>query len=194
MIKLGLTGGIGSGKTIIGKLFELNGYPVFHSDEVAKGIYSVADVKQQMIHLFGEDIYLPDQAIDRKKLATLIFNDEYLLKSVEEIVHPAVRNNFVQWSNQQDASLVLFEAAILFEGGQYKNMHRNILVTAEEEIRIKRVMQRDNCTEEQVRERIARQWPDERKRELADFRIWNNGNELLMPQVLTIIEQIKTHG
>lgn len=192
MIKVGLTGGIGSGKTIIGKLFEVNNYPVFHADIVAKNILnSDVLIKQKMLELFGADIYLPDHTIDRKKLAALIFNDENLLKAVEAMVHPAVQRNFEEWSNRQNSSFSLYEAAILFESGQHKNMNFNILVIADEKIRINRVMQRDNCTEPQVLERIAKQWTDDKKQELADFIIHNNGGELLIPQVLTIIKKLE---
>jgi len=195
MIKVGLTGGIGSGKTIVGKLFVMNGIPVFSADDEAKILLDFNPViREKLTSVFGSDIYLQNHTIDRKKFASLIFNNESLLQKANEIIHPEVRKCFIEWCSQQDAPFVIYEAAILFESGHSIDMDYNILVVADESVRIKRVMDRNQFTEEQVRQRIDKQWHDKRKIELADFVIKNNNEELIIPQVIEIIEKIKTHG
>ncbi|HBL77810.1 MAG TPA: dephospho-CoA kinase [Prolixibacteraceae bacterium] len=195
MIRVGLTGGIGSGKTIIGKMFGLLHIPVFSADNEAKMLLGTnSSVRSRLISIFGPDIYLPNQTIDRKKFASIIFNDQYLLKQVNEIVHPEVHRSFYKWSEKQKAPFVLYEAAILFESGHYRDMDYTILVVADEDTRLGRVVQRDSDTEEQIRQRMANQWTDEQKVKLANFIIQNNGRELIIPQVLEIIKTIKTDG
>lgn len=195
MIKIGITGGIGSGKTLVGNLFNFFGVPVFNADLEAKKILdSNSGVRTKLISIFGQSVYLPNHTIDRKKLATLIFNNEYLLKQVNEIIHPEVHQAFDKWSESQRSIFVLYEAAILFESGHYRHMNKNILVVADEEIRMKRVMRRDSATLEQVQERMANQWKDEQKIGLSDYLIYNNERELIIPQVLDILKMIKTDG
>ena len=195
MIRVGLTGGIGSGKTIVGRVFSMLGIPVFSADSEAKLLLVTNNsIRSKLISIFGSDIYLPNKTIDRKKFASIIFNDQYLLKQVNEIVHPEVHRSFYEWSEKQKAPFVLYEAAILFESGHYRNMYCNILVVADENTRLNRVVQRDSSTEEKVRERMVNQWNDEQKLNLADFVIQNNGRELILPQVLEIIKTIKTDG
>ena len=195
MLKVGITGGIGSGKTIVSELFAMMGIPVFNADyEAQKLINSNTTVRSKLITVFGPDIYLPNRTIDRKKFAFIIFNNESLLKQANEIIHPAVHEAFYEWSEMQDAPFVLYEAAILFETGRYRSMDYNILVVAEEKIRIRRVTKRDQSNEEQVRQRIANQWDDEKKIELTNFIIYNNEQELIIPQVLEILKKINTDG
>lgn len=195
MIKVGITGGIGSGKTIVGNLFGFFGVPVFNADSEAKKILEFNSiVRAKLIALFGESIYLPNHAINRKKLASLIFNDEYLLKQVNEIIHPEVHRAFDHWAHSQSGTFVLYEAAILFESGHYKNMDYTILVVADEETRFKRVMLRDSVTREQVQQRMANQWNDEQKIGLCDFIIYNNERDLIIPQVLGILNKMKADG
>lgn len=195
MIKIGLTGGIGSGKTLIGNLFSYFGIPVFNADLEAKNILNTNSVvRTKLIAIFGQSIYLPNHAIDRKKLASIIFNNEYLLKQVNEIVHPEVHHAFDKWSELQQSAFVLYEAAILFESGHYKRMDKTILIVADETNRIKRVMKRDSATLEQVQQRMANQWEDEQKIGLSDFVIYNNDQELIIPQVLEILKIINTDG
>ena len=195
MVKIGITGGIGSGKTLVGNLFSFFGVPVFNADLEAKKILdSNIDVRAKLISTFGQSIYLPNHTIDRKKLASLIFNNKYLLKQVNEIIHPEVRQTFLNWSEMQTTSVVLYEAAILFESGHYRNMDLNIVVVADEEIRLKRVIRRDSVSMEQVQQRMANQWKDEDKIGVSNFVIYNNGRELIIPQVLEILKMIKTDG
>ena len=195
MIKVGITGGIGSGKSTICQFFRMLGIPVFEADNEAKKLINTSlSIKNQLTALFGSSIYLPNQSIDRKKLAELIFNSPNLLGKVNDIIHPEVRNFFEKWCAMQKSPYVVHEAAIMFESGFYQMMDYTILVTAPEAERIQRVMTRENTNEESVRARIAKQWTDEKKKELADFIIENNNKELIVPQLLILDKQFKNHG
>ncbi|HYX09560.1 MAG TPA: dephospho-CoA kinase [Bacteroidales bacterium] len=192
MLKIGLTGGIGSGKSLVAKIFLDLEVPVYPADERAKSIYNTNDsVKREIINLLGQSVY-QDNKINRKKLAALIFRNKNLLEKVNQIVHPAVRGDFEDWCRQYtDKKYVLQEAAILFESGSNKHMDYIISVDAPVEVRIKRVMDRDGMPREQVLERINHQMEDKERNELSDFIIYNDGTRLLLPQVLEIHQKIK---
>lgn len=195
MIKVGITGGIGSGKSTVCQFFKTLGIPVFEADAEAKKLINSSDaIRNQLVFEFGSDIYLPNQTIDRKKLADLIFNSPTLLEKVNRIIHPEVRTHFFRWFEMQKAPYVIHEAAILFESGFYEFMDFTVLVTAPENIRIERVMKREGCTEESVRARIARQWTDEKKMQMADFTVHNNNKELIVPQLFKLDTQFRNHG
>ena len=195
MIKVGITGGIGSGKSTVCEVFKVLGIPVFEADQVARQLMNYdAKVRIQLINLFGSCVYLPDQTIDRKFLSGIVFNNPSLLADLNSIVHPAVRNAFDDWCQNQQSPYVLQEAAILFESGFYKLMDKTIVVDTDEAERIQRVMKRDGTSEEQVRERIRNQWTDEQRIKLADFVINNNDNELIIPQIVEIDKKIRAHG
>lgn len=190
MKKIGITGGIGSGKSIIGKILSIIGFPVFYSDLEAKRIMTrdknvVAEIKQA----FGDEAYINDE-LNRNFLAEKIFNQPELKNKINAIVHPAVRKAFDDFAQNQQKSLVFNEAAILFETGGYKSFDATILVVADEDLRIQRVMERDNSTLKSVQERMKNQWSDEKKKSMADFIIENNEDCLLVPQVEKIIEQL----
>jgi dephospho-CoA kinase len=192
MKKIGITGGIGSGKSVIGKILSLKGFPVFHSDTEAKRLMSedpkvIAEIKQ----LFGEEAYT-DNHLNRSFLADKIFNHPELKSKINSIVHPAVRRAFESFSQNHKDTLVFNEAAILFETGSYKNFDANILVVADESLRIKRVMERDNASLKSVQERMKNQWPDKKKIALADFTIENNDSNLLVPQLEKIIKELES--
>ncbi len=194
-ITVGITGGIGSGKSTICNIFRLLGVPVFVADVAAKELTNTSpEIKSGLIDLFGSDIYTPNGTINRKKLAGIIFNDEIQLQKVNELVHPVVRAEFLKWAHQQETPYVIHEAAILFESGFYKMMDFTILVSAPEEMRIERVSQRDGATPEEVKERISKQWNDEQKRKLASIELTNDNRELLIPRIIEIDKQLKTHG
>ena len=194
-LTIGITGGIGSGKSTVCQIFKILGIPLFEADLVAKTlINSNQEVRNGLIQLFGREIYGSDNRINRKMLANLIFNDDNLLKKVNQLVHPAVRNEFTNWMKLQDSEYIIHEAAILFESGFYKMMDYNILVSAPEEMRIERVCKRENITPEKVRERMAKQWPDEEKRKLTTLEIVNDNKKLIIPQILEIDKNLKTHG
>ncbi len=195
MIKVGITGGIGSGKSTVCQLFRVLGIPVFNADYEAKRLINYSDsIRSQLIALFGSDIYLPVGAIDREKLASRIFNSPPLLEKVNSIVHPEVRNYFEQWAQRQNAPYVLHEAAIMFESGLYDMMDYTILVTAPEEDRIQRVMARDLTDETSVLARIDKQWPDSKKAELASFIVYNDNKHPMLAQLVELDKRFRTHG
>lgn len=194
-IKVGITGGIGSGKSIICDIFKLLKAPIFEADVVAKHLIDTNDeIKNGLIDLFGNDIYTENGTINRLKLAGIIFNDDIQLEKVNSLIHPEVRAEFHKWAEQQTSPYVIHEAAILFESGFYKIMDLTILVSAPEEVRIKRVIKRDGASEAQVRERIKKQWTDEKKKKLANFEIKNDNQELVIPQIINIDKQLRKHG
>ena len=195
MIKVGITGGIGSGKSTACKVFKVLGIPVFEADLVARQLMnSNKKVRDQLVHVFGAAVYLPDQTIDRKHLAGIVFNNPSLLAQLNAIVHPAVINAFHNWVLNQHSHYLIHEAAILFESGFYKLMDKTITVATDVEQRIQRVMKRDGTSEEQVRQRIRNQWTDEQRIKLADFVIGNNDNELIIPQIVEIDKKLRSHG
>lgn len=182
-LKIGITGGIGSGKTFICTLFEALGIPVYNADEEAKKLMNTdARIKQKLIEQFGEATY-KDGFLDRAFLASMIFSDKKKLELVNSIVHPIVIQEAKDWANRQITRYSLKEAALLFESGSYKELDYTILVTAPMDVRIQRVIKRDAVTEQQVRERINKQLSDEEKLPLADFVIVNDGITPLLPQV-----------
>jgi len=194
-LKIGITGGIGSGKSTVCHIFKLLGVPVFEADIVAKQLLQTdPGIKKGLIHLFGEGIYLDDGAVDRKKLAGIIFSDEVQLAKMNELVHPVVRSEFNEWIKQQHVPYVIHEAAILFESGFYKLMDFTIFVSAPEEERIQRVVKRDGVSEQQVKERLDKQWTDEEKRKLADYEIINDNKYPVLPEIIQIDKRLKEHG
>ena len=194
-IKVGVTGGIGSGKSTVCKIFRLLGVPVFEADKVAKElINSNSKIKRELINLFGEDIYMTNGLVNRKKLAGIIFNDDIQLRKINELVHPIVREEFLKWEKLQKTKYVIHEAAILFESGFYKIMDFTILVSTNKNERVKRVMKRDNIPEELVLERMEKQWSDEEKRKLATVEIKNNDENLIIPQIVKTDKQIREYG
>ncbi len=194
-LKIGITGGIGSGKTTVCRIFGLLGIPVFHADERAKFLVDTNEkIRNGLIHLFGKEIYIPGNGVDRKKLAEIIFNDKIELQKVNNIVHPEVRIDFQNWLEIQNSPYIIHEAAILFESGFYKMMDYTILISAPEEMRIKRIMKRENVDAEKVRNRIQKQWSDHEKRLLANLEIENDNSKLIIPQILNIDKNIRKNG
>lgn len=170
---IGLTGGIGSGKTMIANYFESKGIPVYIADLEAKKIMDSQFIIGKVIDAFGMDI-IENEKINRAKLSALVFNNPENLAKLNAIVHPEVKIHFLNWvKKHQDFPIVIKEAAILFESGSYKDCDKIILVTAPKETRIQRVMKRDNVTKEAVEARMANQWEDEKKIALSDFTIQN---------------------
>lgn len=194
-IKAGITGGIGSGKSLACQIFRILEIPVFEADLEAKRLMDRdPEVRTRLIELAGSEIYMASGMLDRPRLAELIFNNSKLLQQVNGLVHPAVRQAFSDWAEQQDAPYVLMEAAILFESGSYRSLDFSILMTAPEELRIQRVMKRDGTDREQVISRIRNQWPEEKKIELADFIITNDESTFLTMQVLDVHKKILEYG
>jgi dephospho-CoA kinase len=190
MLKIGLTGGIGTGKSIVAKVFDLLNVPVYVSDIEAKRLMNEnTEIKKQLIAEFGSDVYVNHQ-LNREYLAKQIFADKKALEKVNRIVHPVVRKDFEFWASQQTSVYVIQESAILFDTGLYKNFDKIITVTAEQELRIKRVMERDAVDREQVEARMKNQISEEEKFKKSDFILYNN-TELLLPQILKIDAEIR---
>ncbi len=193
MIKVGITGGIGSGKTTIAHFFELLGIPVYQSDIRAKQLINTnPELIQQMKSLLGEEAYCKDASLNKAFVANKIFKNQSLLESVNALVHPAVEKDFLNFcSNNSDKPYVLKESAILFETDLYKKNDANILIVADLEERIKRVQKRSGLSRSEVQQRISKQWTDAQKELLADYIIKNNNTRFLIPQILRIDQSLR---
>ena len=191
MMVVGLTGGIGSGKSTIAKAFAALGIAVFNSDEQAKALIATdAQVKKRIIAAFGEEAYHNGE-YNRAYIAQIVFNNSEKLAILNGIVHPALAEYFKQWAKEQTSPYVLKEAAILFESGSYKDCDYIITVTAPEEVRIARVMARDHCTETQVRARMAQQWSDAQRIALSNAVIENIDLEKAKKEVRRINNELR---
>lgn len=187
---IGLTGGIGSGKTTVANFFKELGIPVYIADDEAKSLMNTStEVKSRIIGLLGEKAY-PDGILDRKYVAAQVFNSPDKLEKLNSIVHPAVATDFENWKNSQNSPYVIYEAAILFEKGGHKKCDAVILVTAPYEERIKRLKNRDKSSEEDIEARMKHQWSDSKKRKLADFEIKNLNLQKTREQVRKLHEII----
>lgn len=192
---VGLTGGIGSGKTTVAKLFEIMGCAIYNSDERAKELYYNNEVKKQVIDLLGKDAYLSDTCINKDFISQKVFTDTPLLHQLNHIIHPAVKIDFEAFVKQFDSTkIIIKETALLFETGLYKNLDYNILVTTPTEIKIDRVMKRNAITRADVEKRMQAQWSDDKKVPLANFIIINDNTKALIPQVLEIVTILKRHA
>lgn len=185
---IGLTGGIGSGKTTIANYFSTLGIPVYIADDEAKKLMESSEVKDSIKEKFGESIF-DNTILNRAKLAEIVFADSGKLDQLNAIVHPAVRNHFKKWLLNHEASpFVIYEAAILFESGNYKNCDHIITVTAPLESRIQRVIDRDKTNREQVLKRINAQWNDEQRISKSNFIIDNRNIETAKLKVEEILK------
>jgi dephospho-CoA kinase len=190
---VGITGGIGSGKSVVSKVINTIGYPVYDADgEAAAILDSDVVVKDAVKSLLGEKAFLANGLPDRTYISTAVFGNAQLLQSLNAIIHPAVHEHFRQWVLKNYSNKLLFkEAAIMFESGSYKLMDKIVGVVAPEEIRINRVIARDHKTEEAIRSIIARQLPTAELTKKCDYVIENDEHQLVIPQVLAIIDQLK---
>ena len=188
--KLGITGGIGSGKTSVCKVFNVLGIPFFSADPEASEIMdNDKSIIRGINSITGKELYT-NGTLNRKELATLIFNDNSLLKRVNSLVHPVVLDHFRKWELQQDAPYVILEAAILFESGASKLVDRIATVVAPVEERVERVIRRNNISRELVMERMHNQMDDDSRIKLSDYVIHNSENEMIIPAVLKIHEEL----
>ena len=191
MKRIGLTGNIGSGKTTVASCFEILGIAVFNADKQAKLLVN-KDVylKQSLIAEFGKEVYL-DNELNRKYLSKLAFNDDLVLKRLNALVHPVVQEAFEKWSIQQSGAYVIKEAAILFESNTYQSLDAIICISCPEEIRLRRILKRDDLSEKDVRQRMSHQWAEEKKISLSDYVITNDNSSLVMPQILRVHSALK---
>jgi dephospho-CoA kinase len=195
MLTVGITGGIGSGKSTVCRVFSVLGIPVFQADNVARKLQDEdLRIKNELMVLFGNEIYFENGLLNRKKLAQIIFNNKKDLESVNKLIHPAVRLEFENWKKQMsEFPYILYEAAILFETGNSYNFDFNILVVADEKERIERVMKRDKVTAEAILQRMNNQMKDSDKMKLANFIIENNDNQLVIPKILKLDQLLKSY-
>jgi dephospho-CoA kinase len=191
MLKVGVTGGIGSGKSTVCRIFECLGVPIFRADdEGRKALAENNEVKKQVIALLGESVIDTGGKLNRTKIASLVFNNPGKLKQLNAIIHPKVREAFAEWLTKQNAPWVIEEAAIIFESGLHKTLDSVIVVSAPDNIRIKRVMERDRISKEQVRARMKNQVTEGERVKRADFVITNDGTKMLIPQALEIYKML----
>jgi dephospho-CoA kinase len=192
MLKVGITGGIGSGKTTVCKIFEVLGVPIYYADDRAKEIVNTdRNVISEVKGLFGDDIYLTDGKLNRKRVADIVFNFPELLEQYNAIIHPVVIEDAKKWMRKnQQHDYVIKEAALLFEANTYKDLDYIICVTASIPVRMQRIKLRDKISEEQILARIKNQMPEEEKIRRCDFVIYNNGDAPLIPQVMKINEKL----
>jgi dephospho-CoA kinase len=190
MLKIGLTGGIGSGKSTIARIFELLGIPVYYADEASKRLYRTSDeLKASLKKQFGDDIY-SGQELNRQKLAEIVFADSRQLEVLNQLVHPPTIKDANEWMQKQSALYIIKEAALLFESGSAKDLDYIIGVSAPIELRIDRVMKRDDTSREQILNRMNKQMDEEEKMKRCDFIINNDEQELVIPQVIELHNKI----
>jgi dephospho-CoA kinase len=186
MLKIGLTGGIGSGKSTVTQIFKILGIPVFDADTEAKKLMETnAIIKQALIEEFGEAVF-DNNILNRKYLSSIVFVDTYKLDKLNAIVHPVAIEAALQWAAKQHAPYIIKEAALLFEAGSANNLDFIIGVNAPQAIRLQRVMHRDNVGRQDVLNRMSKQINPTLKMKLCDFVIQNNEQQLLIPQVVKL--------
>ncbi|MDP4289935.1 MAG: dephospho-CoA kinase [Bacteroidota bacterium] len=194
MIKVGITGNIGSGKSTVARLFQMMGVPVFNADHQARVISEQNEVIEEIRKTFGNDVIGNDGFLDRKKLASIVFNDVKKLSLLNTIIHPRVRDCFIDWcTHYETVPYILHESAILFESGFADLCDKVIVVTAPQELRVKRIMQRDLLTREEILARMNNQWTEIRLVDMSDVEIVNDDNRSLIEQVKTVDTSLRAN-
>lgn len=190
MMKIGVTGGIGSGKSVVCTIFRLQGIPVFDADKEAKKLNDTSPfIREQIVYHFGEKLY-SDGKLNRNRFASLIFQDKEKLAIANAIIHPVLANNFTEWCRQRNNHpVVVIDAALLFEAGFHRLVEKVITVTAPEEIRLERVMKRDQTGRSEVEARMRNQLSEEEKIAQSDFVIYNDNRQSLIQQVSCFMER-----
>ena len=191
--KIGITGNIGSGKSLVCKIFEHLGVNIFLSDEETKKLYLLPEIKKQILNYFNDEVYFNDGTLNKKLLSYHLFKNPKALQFIESVLYPQLNKTFNHWCEKQNSDYVLFESAILFEKKFDSQFDKIIFVSAPEDVRLQRAMLRDKCDEENVRSRMRLQWSEETKIEKSDFIIYNDGNEMLIPQILKIHDILKRY-
>ncbi|MCD4773715.1 MAG: dephospho-CoA kinase [Bacteroidales bacterium] len=187
MLKIGLTGSIGSGKTTIARIFQSLNVKVYYADIEGKKFLKNINVKENIRSIFGNSVFNNYSEVDRKILADIVFSDYESLKKLNNIIHPLVENDFKDWALALSSEkYIIHESAIIFESGLQNNFDEIITVTAPEELRLARIIERDNVKDEDFYKRVSNQWDDDKKIKMADYVIYNDVNHLLIPQVLKI--------
>lgn len=190
-LKIGITGNIGSGKSLVCSVFERMGVPVFYADDETKKLYQETEIRNKIIAYFGSEVYFEDGTLNRKLLAYHLFKNAEALTFVEATLYPVLQNRFDQWTRtHSDKHYTLYEAAILFEKHLEKHFDKIIFVSAPEDIRLQRVIKRDSTNEEIIRSRMKLQWQEDEKIKKSDFVILNDSKQMLIPQIVKIHKQI----
>lgn len=190
MLRIGITGGIGSGKSTVCSIFRRFGIPVYVADDAAKELMvNDPELRAEIVRIFGSEAYLSDGSLNRKYISGQAFPNPELLNRLNQAVHPAIARDFLHWSERQTAPYVLKEAALLFESGSYRDLDYVVTVYASKETRIKRSMERDGVTRAMVLERINKQWTEAQRQKAADFIIRNDGKTGLIKQVQLLHKQ-----
>ncbi len=191
MIKVAITGNIGSGKTMVCRIFETLFIPVFYADKEAKDLYDNPKVKEKVIMAFGDDVYNKNGKINKAVLASVVFSEKSALKKINEIIHPALFNKYNNWlKKHQNSIYTIHEAAVLFENHFENYFDFIIYVYAPQKLRLERVIKRDNISKEEVLKRMNHQWADDIKSKMSDFVIVNDEKSFLIPQVLKIHQNL----
>jgi dephospho-CoA kinase len=190
MIKVGITGGIGAGKSTVSKYLEHLSFPVFNSDLVSREILMTdKSIHQSIKERWGGQVIINGE-INRVEVAKIVFSNEEELTFLNHLLHPKVASSFDSFCKESDSPIVFKEAAIMFESGAYKLMDKLLNVHCDERIRIQRVISRDQVNEQEVKNRIARQWTDAQRKEASDFTIVNNGDNMLIPQIQEVLKSL----
>ncbi len=189
--RIGITGNIGSGKSLVCKIFNHLGINTFHSDEETKKLYLLPEIRKQIIEYFNDEVYFSDGNLNKKILSYHLFKNPNALQFIETILYPKLNETFNRWCEQQNSDFILFESAILFEKKFESQFDKIIFVSAPEDVRLQRAMLRDNCNEENVRSRMRLQWDEETKIQKSDFVIINDGKKMLFPQVVEIWKELQ---
>lgn len=191
MIKIGITGGIGSGKSMVAALLEVWGIPVYIADTESKHLTATSPIiREKLIALFGKELYTTD-GLDKRRLASHIFGNPERLGQVNAIIHPEVNRHFIAWVERQNTPVCAIESAILFESGFNRVVNTTLMVYAPMEVRIRRVLERDAVSREEIIRRIESQLPDEVKMEKSDYVIFNDDKQALLPQITAFLAELK---
>ena len=188
--RIGITGNIGSGKSLVCKIFNHLGISTFHSDEETKKLYFLPEIKKEIVGRFGDEVYFEDGSLNKKLLSYHLFQNKEALQFIEDLLYPKLNQVFDEWCEKQTSKYVLFESAILFEKNFDRQFDKIIFVSAPEDVRVKRAMQRDRCDEENVRSRMRLQWDEATKKAKSDYIINNDNNVMLIPQVMRINSEL----
>ncbi|MBO7277760.1 MAG: dephospho-CoA kinase [Bacteroidales bacterium] len=191
MFSVGLTGGIGSGKTLISKVFQNFGVPIFYTDIEAKKLYQDPSFLQQIAQTFGEDI-IENNQLQNQKLANIVFNNPQALKQLNTLTHPKVLELYKQWQTKQTTPYTILESAIIFESNWQQHFDCIINISTSIEVAIRRVQERDNLNKERIQERINNQYPSHKREELSQYNIKHDDKTMLLPQIIAIHKDILT--
>lgn len=190
-----ITGGMGSGKTYVAKVFEALGYPVYYSDDKAKQMYFLPEIKKQVLELLGADAYINENEINKKFIASKIFSNKNLLSKVNTIIHTAIKQDFEKFIQlNKDKKIVFKESALIFEAGLQNSCDKIILITAPLELKIKRIQQRNSISKEEILNRLQHQSDDDQKKLNSHFIIVNDEKQPMIPQIVTILKQLKLYN